>query len=144
VISYQAISWFHSFCLSSNSNLYRYNVGWPKRPIVKVRAALENSFCVASLYLELIPADQAGGGGGSSGSGASDGAVTGAGARAGAGAVAGAGAGAGGAVKGDLAFGERRLVGLARATSDHAFNATIWDVVVDTDFQGQGGGRRTS
>ena len=35
----------------------------------------------------------------------------------------------------------RRLVGLARATSDHAFNATIWDVVVDTEFQGQGLGK---
>jgi hypothetical protein len=27
------------------------------------------------------------------------------------------------------------LVGLARATSDHAFNATIWDVVVDPTYQ---------
>lgn len=33
------------------------------------------------------------------------------------------------------------LVGLARATSDHAFNATIWDVIVDPDYQGQGLGR---
>ena len=30
-----------------------------------------------------------------------------------------------------------QLVGLARATSDHAFNATIWDVLVDPDYQGQ-------
>jgi len=29
----------------------------------------------------------------------------------------------------------RTLVGLARATSDHAFNATIWDVLVDPEFQ---------
>ena len=29
------------------------DVGWPRRPINKVKAALENSFCVASLYLEL-------------------------------------------------------------------------------------------
>jgi len=36
-------------------------------------------------------------------------------------------------------------VGRARATSDHAFNATIWDVVVATEFQGQGlVGRRQS
>jgi hypothetical protein len=36
-------------------------------------------------------------------------------------------------------------VGVARATSDHAFNATIWDVVVATEFQGQGlVGRRQS
>ncbi|CAG9467267.1 unnamed protein product [Pedinophyceae sp. YPF-701] len=36
---------------------------------------------------------------------------------------------------------EPRLVGLARATSDHAFNATIWDVLVDPEVQGQGLGR---
>lgn len=33
------------------------------------------------------------------------------------------------------------LIGLARATSDHAFNATIWDVLVDPEYQGQGLGR---
>lgn len=33
------------------------------------------------------------------------------------------------------------LIGLARATSDHAFNATIWDVLVDPDYQGQGLGK---
>jgi len=33
------------------------------------------------------------------------------------------------------------LIGLSRATSDHAFNATIWDVLVDPDFQGQGLGK---
>lgn len=27
------------------------------------------------------------------------------------------------------------LIGLARATSDHVFNATIWDVLVDPDYQ---------
>ena len=36
---------------------------------------------------------------------------------------------------------KRRLVGLARATGDHAFNATIWDVLVDPDFQGRGLGK---
>ena len=36
---------------------------------------------------------------------------------------------------------EHRLVGLARATSDNAFNATIWDVLVDPDLQGQGLGK---
>ena len=35
----------------------------------------------------------------------------------------------------------RRLVGFSRATSDHAFNATIWDVVVHPDFQGRGLGK---
>ena len=30
---------------------------------------------------------------------------------------------------------DERLVGLARATSDHAFNATIWDVLIDPEYQ---------
>jgi ribosomal protein S18 acetylase RimI-like enzyme len=30
---------------------------------------------------------------------------------------------------------------MARATSDHAFNATIWDVLVDPLYQGQGLGK---
>jgi ribosomal protein S18 acetylase RimI-like enzyme len=34
-----------------------------------------------------------------------------------------------------------QLIGLARATSDHAFNATIWDVLVDPEYQGQGLGK---
>ena len=34
-----------------------------------------------------------------------------------------------------------RLIGLARATSDHAFNATRWDVLVSPDYQGQGLGK---
>jgi ribosomal protein S18 acetylase RimI-like enzyme len=33
------------------------------------------------------------------------------------------------------------LIGLARATSDHAFNATIWDVLIDPEYQGQGLGK---
>ncbi|CAI5482499.1 unnamed protein product [Closterium sp. Yama58-4] len=37
--------------------------------------------------------------------------------------------------------GERELIGMARATSDHTFNATIWDVLVDPRFQGQGLGK---
>lgn len=35
----------------------------------------------------------------------------------------------------------RCRAGLARATSDHAFNATIWDVLVDPAYQGQGLGK---
>ena len=115
-------------------------VGWPRRPISKVRAALENSFCVASLYLELLPADDeeegiaaaAASRGGSSTETAGP---------------SSAEAAGGGGMPGVTyppagpAFGERRLVGLARATSDHAFNATIWDVVVDAEFQGQGLGK---
>ena len=98
------------------------DVGWPRRPVSKVQAALENSFCVASLHLEIA---ETGGSGG-----------------------LGLGGGGGGGVPGvsyaDASTPEgtsRRLVGLARATSDHAFNATIWDVVVDTEFQGQGLGK---
>ncbi|MEN9243954.1 MAG: GNAT family N-acetyltransferase, partial [Gloeomargarita sp. DG02_5_bins_242] len=55
-------------------------VGWAKRPLRKVRKALEFSFLVGSLWQE----------------------------------------------RGQ----HRRLIGFARATSDHAFNATLWDVVV--------------
>ncbi|CAM6088393.1 unnamed protein product [Calypogeia fissa] len=36
---------------------------------------------------------------------------------------------------------KRELIGMARATSDHAFNATIWDVLVDPLYQGQGLGK---
>lgn len=35
----------------------------------------------------------------------------------------------------------KTLIGMARATSDHAFNATIWDVLVDPLYQGQGLGK---
>lgn len=37
--------------------------------------------------------------------------------------------------------GPGRLVGLARCTSDGAFNATLWDVVVDPGLQGRGLGK---
>lgn len=36
---------------------------------------------------------------------------------------------------------KRCLIGFSRATSDHAFNATIWDVVVDPKYQGKGLGK---
>ncbi|URE07852.1 N-acyltransferase [Musa troglodytarum] len=36
---------------------------------------------------------------------------------------------------------QKQLIGIARATSDHAFNATIWDVLVDPSYQGQGLGK---
>ena len=35
----------------------------------------------------------------------------------------------------------QKLIGFARATSDHAFNATIWDVVIHPNFQGNGLGK---
>ncbi len=36
---------------------------------------------------------------------------------------------------------QRRLIGFARLTSDQVFNATLWDVLVHPDYQGQGWGR---
>ncbi len=67
------------------------SVGWARRPLRKVKKALEFSFLIVSMW----------------------------------------------EVKGT----RRRLIGFARATSDHAFNATIWDVVVHPDFQSQGLGK---
>lgn len=66
-------------------------VGWARRPIRKVRKALEYSFVVISLW----------------------------------------------EIKGSY----QRLIGFARATSDHAFNATLWDVAVHPDYQGRGLGK---
>ncbi|MGB5711489.1 MAG: GNAT family N-acetyltransferase [Waterburya sp.] len=66
-------------------------VGWARRPLRKVKKAIEHSFLVVSMW----------------------------------------------EVKGK----NRRLIGFARATSDHAFNATIWDVVVDPNFQSRGLGK---
>ncbi len=66
-------------------------VGWARRPLRKVRKAIQHSFMVVTLW------EQRGN--------------------------------------------QRRLIGFSRATSDHAFNATIWDVVVHPDFQGRGLGK---
>jgi ribosomal protein S18 acetylase RimI-like enzyme len=66
-------------------------VGWARRPIRKVRKAIQHSYLVVTMW------EQRG-------------------------------------VR-------RRLIGFSRATSDHAFNATIWDVVVHPDFQGRGLGK---
>ncbi len=66
-------------------------VGWSRRPLRKVKKAIDHSFCVISMYEQ----------------------------------------------RGDF----KQLIGFARATSDHAFNATIWDVVVHPEFQGKGMGR---
>ncbi|WP_298616989.1 GNAT family N-acetyltransferase [uncultured Thermosynechococcus sp.] len=66
-------------------------VGWARRPIRKVKKAIQHSFLVLSMW------EQRG------------------------------------------AY--RRLIGFSRATSDHAFNATIWDVVVHPEFQGRGLGK---
>jgi ribosomal protein S18 acetylase RimI-like enzyme len=40
------------------------------------------------------------------------------------------------------AWHENSLVGFARATSDGVYRATIWDVVIDADYQGVGLGRK--
>ncbi len=66
-------------------------VGWARRPIRKVRKAIQYSYLVITMW------EQRGS--------------------------------------------RRRLIGFSRATSDHAFNATIWDVVVHPSFQGRGLGR---
>jgi GNAT superfamily N-acetyltransferase len=67
------------------------SVGWARRPLRKVKKAIQHSFLVTSMW------EQRG-------------------------------------VK-------RRMIGFARATSDHAFNATIWDVVVHPDYQSKGFGK---
>lgn len=66
-------------------------VGWSRRPLRKVRKAIQHSFVVVSMW--------------------------------------------------EMRANRRRLIGFSRATSDHAFNATIWDVVVHPDFQSQGLGK---
>lgn len=67
------------------------SVGWSRRPIRKVRIAIQYSFVVISMWEQ----------------------------------------------RGSF----RRLIGFARATSDHAFNATLWDVVVHPEFQSKGLGK---
>ena len=66
-------------------------VGWARRPLRKVKKAIDHSFLVVSMW--------------------------------------------------EVKSKKRRLIGFARATSDHAFNATIWDVVVDPTYQGRGLGK---
>ncbi|NET55062.1 MAG: GNAT family N-acetyltransferase [Symploca sp. SIO2E6] len=66
-------------------------VGWSRRPLRKVKKAIQHSFLVTCMWQQ----------------------------------------------RGN----SRRLIGFARATSDHAFNATIWDVVIHPDFQSKGLGK---
>jgi ribosomal protein S18 acetylase RimI-like enzyme len=67
------------------------SVGWARRPLRKVRKALENSYIVASGW--------------------------------------------------EVRGAKTTMIGFARATSDHAFNATIWDVVIHPRFQNKGLGK---
>jgi len=85
-----------SFSTDRDLDLYELEelcdrVGWARRPLRKVKKAINHSFLVVSMW--------------------------------------------------EVKNQKRRLIGFARATSDHAFNATIWDVVVDPIFQGQGLGK---
>lgn len=66
-------------------------VGWVRRPIKKVKTAIDHSFLTVSLLYEYKQT--------------------------------------------------KKLIGFARATSDSAFNATIWDVVIHPEFQGSGLGK---
>jgi ribosomal protein S18 acetylase RimI-like enzyme len=84
------------FSTDRNLDLYELEelcdaVGWSRRPLRKVRKAIQNSFLVVSMW--------------------------------------------------ELRGTQRRMVGFARATSDHAFNATIWDVVISPRYQGKGLGK---
>ncbi|KAI3438726.1 hypothetical protein D9Q98_001146 [Chlorella vulgaris] len=98
-------------------------VGWPRRPHNKVQAALANSFLVATLTLEDEPPAS------SSSSDASS--------------SSNSGSSNGGSSSGGNGRDSRRgrLIGLARCTSDGAFNATLWDILVDPEFQGRGLGK---
>merc|ERR1719181_307934 len=89
-------------------------VGWPKRPMDKVETALRNSYLVASLHLETYVRGDPNSEPPSSSSSSTT---------------------------SNTPWTQRRLVGLARATSDHAFNATIWDVLIDPEYPGQGLGK---
>ncbi|KAG2489406.1 hypothetical protein HYH03_012046 [Edaphochlamys debaryana] len=108
-------------------------VGWPARPLAKVEAALRNSFMVSSLVLRVCLPDPASSSASSEAAAGSNG--NGSGSSGGYNGVAGL------VEAGSDAIVSETLIGLARATSDHAFNATIWDVLVDPEFQGQGLGK---
>nr|YP_009654280.1 hypothetical protein [Pleurostichidium falkenbergii]QCH39567.1 hypothetical protein [Pleurostichidium falkenbergii] len=82
--------------INKNINLYELerlcdSVGWIRRPLKKVKLALDNSFLIVSLFC--------------------------------------------------YKKNRRKLIGFARVTSDGSFNATIWDVVIDPEFQGLGLGK---
>nr|QCI08543.1 hypothetical protein [Spermothamnion repens] len=67
------------------------SVGWVRRPLKKVKIALDNSFMIAYIFYHENN--------------------------------------------------KKKVIGFARATSDNAFNATIWDVVIHPNFQKKGLGK---
>nr|QCI09069.1 hypothetical protein [Inkyuleea mariana] len=67
------------------------SVGWVRRPLKKVKIAIDHSFLTVCLFYKNNE--------------------------------------------------KKQLIGFARATSDNAFNATIWDVVIHPEFQGKGLGK---
>nr|YP_009399824.1 hypothetical protein [Tolypiocladia glomerulata]ARW69643.1 hypothetical protein [Tolypiocladia glomerulata] len=67
------------------------SVGWVRRPIKKVKSALDNSFLTISVFHNRAE--------------------------------------------------NEKLIGFARVTSDGSFNATVWDVVIHPEFQGNGLGK---
>ena len=82
--------------INKEINLYELeelcdSVGWVRRPIKKVKTALDNSFVTVCLLEKQKKRNS--------------------------------------------------LIGFARATSDHSFNATIWDVVIHPKFQSKGLGK---
>ena len=84
------------FSTDRNIDLYELEelcdaVGWSRRPLRKVKKAIQHSFLVVTMW--------------------------------------------------EIQGARKRLIGFSRATSDHAFNATIWDVVVHPSFQGRGLGK---
>ncbi|MEM1239165.1 MAG: GNAT family N-acetyltransferase [Cyanobacteria bacterium P01_H01_bin.26] len=84
------------FSTDRNVDLYELEelcdaVGWSRRPLRKVKKAIQHSFLVITMW--------------------------------------------------EMRGSRKRLIGFSRATSDHAFNATIWDVVVHPSFQGRGLGK---
>lgn len=101
-------------------------VGWPRRPLFKVEAALANSFLVATLSVE--PAVVVEGEDEDDNQEEEESPVL---------TISSS--------SNNNSFDDdgksARLIGLARCTSDGAFNATIWDVVIDPEFQKQGLGK---
>jgi ribosomal protein S18 acetylase RimI-like enzyme len=97
-VSYQSDTGVRLFFSTDRSLIDLYeleelcdSVGWSRRPLRKVRKALNHSFLVVTMW--------------------------------------------------EMRNNQKRLVGFSRATSDHAFNATIWDVVVSPRYQGKGLGQ---